>query len=92
MVSKLIDTDAQIQGEERICVVFKIKIEFQQLLDMLEPVGQGVPVNIQGPGSLLDVKGIVKILLKRLKKVSIVVGVVLDERRNNITAQLPEVL
>ena len=72
--------------------MFKIKIEFQQLLDMLEPVCQGVPVNIQGPGSLLDVKGIVKILLKRLKKVGIVVGVVLDERRNNITAQLPEVL
>ena len=41
MVSKLIDTDAQIQGEERIFVVFKVKIEFQQLIDVLEPVGQG---------------------------------------------------
>lgn len=91
-MSQLVDADTQIQGEQGIRIMFKIKIEFQQFLDMLKTVGQCVPVNEQFLRGLLDIKGIVKILLQSFKEIGVIGGIIFNQRRDDIDSQLPEIL
>ena len=89
VISELIDTDTQVQG---ISVMLKVKIKFQQLLNVLKPVAESIPVDIQGLCGLLDIKGVVEILLKRFEKIRIICGIVFDQGRYDVAAQLPEIL
>lgn len=72
VISELIDTDTQVQGKKGISVMLKVKIKFQQLLNVLKPVAESIPVDIQGLCGLLDIKGVVEILLKCFEKIRII--------------------
>ena len=92
VISELIDTDTQVQGKKGISVMLKVKIKFQQRLNVLKPVAESIPVDIQGLCGLLDIKGVVEILLKCFEKIRIICGIVFDQGRYDVAAQLPEIL